>query len=127
MTDDTSPVRPPGPGRTSVLRLSGELDYDTGRELTACLDAAVAERPAVLAVDLSEVTFADSFALRVLVLAHLRLQEAGGAMVLVGQLAPSVRRLLEITATDRHFTLADSVTAAERAVAGHGPAHSGTP
>ncbi|MFB6893225.1 STAS domain-containing protein [Kitasatospora sp. NPDC056327] len=127
MTDDTSPARPPGPGRTAVLRLSGDLDYDTGQELTESLDAALADRPDVLAVDLSAVTFADSFALRLLVLAHRRLEESGGAMVLVGPLATPVRRLLEITATDGHFTIADSVAEAGAAVRGRRPARPGTP
>ncbi|MFD9687200.1 STAS domain-containing protein [Kitasatospora sp. NPDC059146] len=111
----------------AVLALSGELDYDRGAELSEQLDAAVAARPPVLAVELAEVTFADSFALRLLVLADRRMRSEGGLLLLVGPLTSAVSRLLEVTATDRHFTLApDPREAARMAAAFRRPPTTGT-
>ncbi|MEU6974189.1 STAS domain-containing protein [Kitasatospora aureofaciens] len=127
MTDDTRPASPRSSEGMSVLTLHGELDYSHGEQLSATVDAALAAAPAVLAVDLSDVTFADSFALRVLVLAHQRMRTAGGSLILVGPLTIAVQRLLEATATDKHFTIAQDMAAAE-AVAdvllGHGTGRS---
>ncbi|MFJ9523622.1 STAS domain-containing protein [Kitasatospora sp. NPDC101801] len=117
MTDDENP----GPNRlatgTSVLTLSGELDYDRGDEVSAQVDSAFAARPPVLVVDLSRVTFADSFALRLLIIAHRRMRTGGGLLVLAGPLTEAVSRLLEATATDRYFTLAPDLPEAERMAA----------
>ncbi|WP_180290358.1 STAS domain-containing protein [Streptomyces sp. TLI_171] len=108
MTDHTSGPLGGPPGAT-VLRLRGELDLDTGRELAEAVDAAVALGSDVLVLDVSGVTFADSSTLRALVLAQQRMEEAAGVLLLAGPLTPAVRRLLEITATDEYFTVADSL------------------
>ncbi|MFE9427389.1 STAS domain-containing protein [Kitasatospora sp. NPDC006697] len=125
MTDDNSLAPPPPGERVSVLALSGELDYDTGRGLTDSLQEAIAGGSAVLAVDLSRVSFADSFALRALVLAQRGIEDAGGRMVLVGPLAPAVLRLFEITSTDGFFTVVGSVEEAERAASAARPSGAG--
>ncbi|MEU5384816.1 STAS domain-containing protein [Kitasatospora cineracea] len=117
MTDDSGAAPDPFPAEVAVLVLSGELDYDRGAELSERMDAALAARPPVLAVDLSAVSFADSFALRVLVLANRRMRAEGGLFMLVGPLNVAVARLLEATATDRYFSLAPDLTAAARTAA----------
>ncbi|QKW17960.1 STAS domain-containing protein [Kitasatospora sp. NA04385] len=104
MTDHT-----PGPPGTTVLHLRGDLDHDSERELAATVDAAVARSTGALVLDVSGVTFADSSTLRTLVLAQQRMEAADGALVLLGPLGPALRRLLEITATDGYFTVADSL------------------
>ncbi|WP_157850108.1 MULTISPECIES: STAS domain-containing protein [Kitasatospora] len=112
MTDHT-----PGTPEPTVLHLRGDLDHDNEREVAAEVEAAAARSAGLLVLDVSAVTFADSSALRTLVLAQQRAEEAGGALVLLGPLGPALRRLLEITATDGYFTVADTLPQA-RAAAG---------
>ncbi|GLW71008.1 hypothetical protein Kpho02_33070 [Kitasatospora phosalacinea] len=112
MTDHTA--EPPG---ATVLHLRGDLDHDNERELEAAVDDALARSTGVLVLDVSAVTFADSSTLRTLVLAQQRTEAADGALVLLGPLAPAFRRLLEITATDGYFTVADSLPQALAAAA----------
>ncbi|WP_158585338.1 STAS domain-containing protein [Kitasatospora sp. SolWspMP-SS2h] len=112
MTDHT-----PGPPEPTVLHLSGDLDHDSERELAEAVDAAVTRSTGALVLDVSAVTFADSSALRTLVLTQQRTEAAGGVLVLLGPLAPVVRRLLEITSTDGYFTVAESLPQAREAAA----------
>lgn len=104
MTDHT-----PGPPGPAVLHLRGDLDHDNERALAAEVDAAVARSTGLLVLDVSAVTFADSSTLRTLVLAQQRMEAADGALVLLGPLGPALARLLEITATDGYFTVADTL------------------
>ncbi|GAA4877650.1 STAS domain-containing protein [Kitasatospora terrestris] len=113
---DTSEA-PGGPPGTTVLRLRGELDFTGERELAEAVDSALAGGAEALVLDLSAVTFADSSTLRTLVLAQQRMEDAAGALVLLGPLAPAVLRLLEVTATDDYFTVADSLHGARTAAA----------
>lgn len=106
-----------GPPGTTVLPLRGDLDHDNQRELAAEVDAALARATGALVLDVSAVTFADSSALRTLVLAQQRMEAADGALVLLGPLGPALRRLLEITATDGYFTVADTLPLALAAAA----------
>ncbi|RPE36697.1 anti-anti-sigma factor [Kitasatospora cineracea] len=112
MTDHT-----PGPPEATVLRLSGDLDHDSERRLAEAVDAAAARSTGLLVLDVAAVTFADSSVLRTLVLAQQRMEAEAGALVLLGPLAPALRRLLEITATDGYFTVADSLPLARAAAA----------
>ncbi|MFF4342962.1 STAS domain-containing protein [Kitasatospora sp. NPDC001540] len=112
MTDHTAE-----PPEATVLQLRGDLDHDNERELAAAVDGALARSTGVLVLDVSAVTFADSSTLRTLVLAQQRTEAADGALVLLGPLGPAVRRLLEITATDGYFTVADSLPQALAAAA----------
>ncbi|MFD7736223.1 STAS domain-containing protein [Kitasatospora phosalacinea] len=107
MTDHTA-----GPPGATVLHLRGDLDHDNERELAATVDEALARSSGTLVLDVSAVTFADSSTLRTLVLAQQRMEAADGALVLLGPLGPAFRRLLEITATDGYFTVADSLPSA---------------
>ncbi|MFJ2026869.1 STAS domain-containing protein [Streptomyces sp. V2I9] len=112
MKDDrqSQPTEVP-PGMT-VLRLRGDLDFEDAKSLSEAVRGALAENPRVLAVDVSSVTFADSSMLRTLVETQQHMDDRSGAMVLVGPIAPPLRRLLEITATDEHFTIVDDLSRA---------------
>jgi anti-anti-sigma factor len=83
-----------GPARdtdTHVILLSGELDIAALPDLTRMLtEATDVERPTVVVVDLSQVTFMDCAALRPLLDAHDRLD---GRFRLHNP-SPPVRRLL---------------------------------
>ena len=85
------------------ITASGEIDAHTAPALATAIDAAGPE----VALDLSGVEFVDSSGLRVLIDAHQRLSEGGGALRLVTPSEP-VRRLLEISGVDGYLTIADS-------------------
>jgi anti-sigma B factor antagonist len=74
------------------LAASGEIDAHTAPTLASAIDAAGPD----VELDLAGVEFVDSSGLRVLIDAHQRLAEAGGALRITA-LSDPVRRLLEIS------------------------------
>lgn len=93
-----------------VVVLAGELDLYNAEEVRSALLEAVAEGPALLVVDLGEVTFVDSTALGVLVDIHRRM----GGREKFHLAAPGLetRRALEVSGLDRHFSVHDTVAEA---------------
>lgn len=77
-----------------LVRLRGELDAFTAPSLRDDLHREVAARPAVLALDLSDLGFLGVAGLNVLLETQQLADEAGTAMLLVGSPAPLVERLL---------------------------------
>jgi anti-anti-sigma factor len=106
-----------------LVGLDGEADV-TSAALKQVLDEEVAAGPALLVVDLSRLTFLDSWALHVILVAGQRLRGAGGGLALA---APTgvVRRILDISGADTLVPVAGSVAeAAGRAAAARpGPEH----
>ena len=92
-----------------LITVSGELDYHTGSQLRAYLDAAPCKSGLVL--DLSGITYCDSTGVSVLVHAYRRTETAGTMLALAGA-APEVFRLLSLTGLDRFFRSYDSVDTA---------------
>lgn len=87
---------PPWPGgRCAVIVLSGDADV-TGKAVEDVLAAEAAKDPALLLVDLSAVSFMDSWSLHVVLRAMRGRQTAGAAAGLVCPSGP-VRRVLELT------------------------------
>ena len=84
----------------------------TARHLKDVLDAEVAAGPKLLIVDLSRLTFMDSWA-RHVSLAGQGLRAAGGAPALAGPTG-EVRRILELTGADTLVTVHASVQDASR-------------
>jgi anti-anti-sigma factor len=80
-----------------VVQVEGDLDMATSSRLTEALERADAGDRII--VDLSECTFLDSSAVRVLVAGARTAQTAGGDMALVAR-DPGIRRVLEIAAID---------------------------
>jgi anti-anti-sigma factor len=84
-----------------VVHVRGELDLASAPALSAVLsDAAVPSAVPVL-LDLAEVTFIDSSALRALVLAGRELSEAGRTLQ-IGPRSEMVTRVLSMTSLDQH-------------------------
>jgi len=77
-----------------VVRLRGALDAFSAPSLRDDLRREVAARPAVVALDLSDLQFLGVAGLSVLVEMQQLADEAGTAMLLVGSPAPLVQRLL---------------------------------
>lgn len=105
-----------GPRRAvEVVRARGALDWHTSEEFADALAAAVDTAAGRVVVDMSAVTFADSVALKALVVAQRALGAHGAELVIAGPLVPSVRRLFEVTGTTDHFAFAPTVESATRA------------
>jgi anti-sigma B factor antagonist len=86
----------PAPPGVVVLALSGEFDLAVVPVARERLEQARAQRPRAIVLVMSEVTFADSSALREL----LRLDAAMGAdeaLLVLAELSPAVERLLDVT------------------------------
>ncbi|MEW1635303.1 STAS domain-containing protein [Streptomyces sp. NPDC093801] len=100
-------VTAPSPGR-AVVAVSGELDVDTGPQLTEATDALTL--PGLdLTLDLSAVTFMDSCGLNTL----LRLRRracAEGAMLRLCGAPQQALRVLDLTGTTGLFVLLPSQT-----------------
>jgi anti-sigma B factor antagonist len=88
----------------SLLLLRGELDLASAAGLRSRVEAAAASG---LIIDLREVTFIDSSALRELLNAREELARHGSRLVLSGVPA-SVRRLLDMTGTADLFETAET-------------------
>ena len=89
-----------------LLRLSGDVDIAVKEDLRAQLDAAAAESDMV-DIDLSEVNYADSTALGLIIALRNKLRERGGKVRLV---APSKRmcKLLEYAGLNQAFEILSS-------------------
>lgn len=92
-----------------MVTVAGDLDMATTPELETALAAATSS--ARLVVDLSECTFLDSAAVRLLVSSQRGVQAAGGELVLVAD-DPGILRVLEITAVDELLPVHTTIEAA---------------
>jgi anti-anti-sigma factor len=117
---DARGIRPPAvhavepggaPAGVALLTLRGEFDLAAAPMLRDRLAEARTAAARAVVLDMTEVTFVDSSALRELLRADAALSAAGVPLVLVG-LRPPVDRLLELTRTTGMFTVAATVEAA---------------
>lgn len=97
-------------GDACVVRLGGELDLYNAPHVRKALNAACADSPGRVVVDLSEVEFIDSTALGVLIEARRWLDNSRAFLLAAPGL--ETRRALEISGLDRHFTVHQSVSEA---------------
>ena len=102
----------PAPSGVVVLALSGEFDLASIPSAREHFEQVRARRPRGVVLDLSEVTFADSSALRELLRHDAGLREDGARLVLAAPSA-AVERLLELT---RARELLDVAPTVERAL-----------
>ena len=84
-----------------VVHVRGELDLATAPGLAAVLADAVGQSTLPVVLDLAEVTFIDSSALRTLVLAGRELNDAGRKLQ-IGARSERVAKVLEITQLDQY-------------------------
>ena len=90
--------------------LSGEADITTAAELTGALDAQLASGTPHLTVDLSGLQFADSAAIRALVLTDRTLKDRGGGLELLHP-QPVVARALSLLGVDQVIEVRDGTGA----------------
>jgi len=87
-----------------VVEVRGELDVATAPSMQDVLDQLMAEGARRIVLDLAEAPFVDSTGLGALLTAHLRMLAHRGELLLRNP-RPAARRLLELTALDRVFTV----------------------
>jgi anti-sigma B factor antagonist len=95
----------------AIVAVAGEIDLFTAPEFKQRIDAAIDRDARVLVVDLTETTFVDSSSLGVLIGAHRRLADRGGAMA-VACANEALVKTFRITGLDGLLRLAPSVEAA---------------
>ncbi|MFL5844418.1 MAG: STAS domain-containing protein [Solirubrobacteraceae bacterium] len=93
------------PALPRTIRLFGELDIRSARELQATLSEAVGDRTRELAIDLRKVTFIDSTALGALVRASEQLRNQGRMLTLALMPGGAVEGLLDVSGLYDRFTL----------------------
>lgn len=81
------------------IALRGELDLATVSDFEGHLTSFESDGVSAIVLDLRELTFIDSVALRSLVRARERAQRSGQQLILVGA-RPTARRLFELTSTE---------------------------
>ena len=92
----------------TVLSVGGDLDVVGAPDLRQAVVTAVADGSRLLALDLSDLDFVDSFGIGAVVGALKRLRQRGGDLALVCP-SPRIRRVFEICDLDRILALHDSI------------------
>jgi anti-sigma B factor antagonist len=90
-------------GATLVLRIGGELDFDSRDSIEPAVMAAIASTGSVI-IDLGELTFCDSHGVAMFLAAYEKAR-AEGTTLAVRHVLPSVRRVFEITNLDSRIDL----------------------
>ena len=80
---------------TYVLTLDGSIDGQTASLLQHKLDQLVAERPALITLDMAKVTYVSSAGLRVILKTQRALNDIKGKLVFM-HLQPQVRKVFDI-------------------------------
>jgi anti-sigma B factor antagonist len=100
-------------GTTRVVTVAGEMDLSTVVQVGNLIDRAMAARPEILVLDLSEIEFCDSSGIHLVVKAHHRAAAARIHFRVIPPTGPA-RRVFEICAIDElvTFVSVDDTTAA---------------
>jgi anti-sigma B factor antagonist len=91
----------------SIFELSGELDFHTSPKFRDLLQEVIAKQVHFIVVNLKKVDYIDSSGLATFVEALQKIKRSNGKLVLA-ELAPAVRSVLEIAKLDSVFTLVGS-------------------
>ncbi len=94
-----------------VFVMEGRIDTQGAVEMDQAMQAAVAAGKSRMAIDMTEVTYISSAALRTLADVLTKNKKAGGDLKLIG-LNPKILRVFRIIGFDKYFSIFDSVDAA---------------
>jgi len=97
--------------RPNVLPLEGEIDLHVSPEVAESLRTIIANRPNVVVVDLTKVTYLDSSGLAVLIEGLQKVQEYGGKFGLAN-VQENVHHIFEIARLDQVFQIYPDVDSA---------------
>ena len=92
---------------TVRLSLAGEFDLSNASQVEEALEEVERERPALLILDLRELTFMDSTGLRVMVSADARARDDSRRLAVVQGPEP-VHRVFRITGLDDHLEMVET-------------------
>ncbi|MEV5698128.1 STAS domain-containing protein [Streptomyces anthocyanicus] len=98
-----------------IVRVAGDYDAEGAETLAHALALPAETGTSGTVVDLAKVTFADSSFLHTLLAAQYRHQTSGIPLVLA-EVPPLLRRLLDLTDVARAFTVAQTVPTATETV-----------
>jgi anti-sigma B factor antagonist len=94
-------------GQSTVIELDGELDLGSSSQLEQALEHAGRDRPALVVVDLTRLSFTDMAGLRVLMAAQEQYEREGGRLVLAN-VPDSVLRLMRLAQVNGFFTIVEN-------------------
>jgi len=103
ITVDTTPPH-------AIVRASGELDVFTSHQLSQTVHGEVEKGCRRILLDLTDVTFADAAALRVLDRMRAKMAEVDGSMHIVGW-SPRFLRVCQLAGLERAFGLSEPLPA----------------
>src|SRR6476619_7173647 len=95
-------------GRSSLVKIRGDLDLQVVDQVTEALSGIESERPELLVIDLSRLSFMDSTGMGVVAAAHVRAMKAGRRFAIVRPPAV-VRQAFDRTRLDEVITVADDL------------------
>jgi anti-sigma B factor antagonist len=97
-----------------LIKLEGEIDLHRSPDVRRELQAAIAEKPAKVIVDLSKVAYIDSSGLAVLLEGMQGVESYGGKLYLAA-VQGTLRPIFEISKLDEVFRIVPNIDAAEAA------------
>ena len=110
-------VEPLGNGAVRVVRLSGELDLDSSREIGDTLLDLVPDQAEGLVADLSELRYVDSAGVRLFVELSERLERNRQKLALVVPEGAAISRVLSLVKLDLLVAVHESTAEAIGAIA----------
>ncbi|MCY3019266.1 MAG: STAS domain-containing protein [Planctomycetota bacterium] len=97
--------------KVDVLRLSGELDAHTSKQVQAAINELFAAGHCQLVIDLQNLTYMSSAGAGLFIVVQSEAEEKGGQVVLVNP-APPARYVFDLLGLTAQFRIADTEQAA---------------
>lgn len=99
----------------TIVALTGEIDLHTAPRLSSAVDAALADAPVRVVLDMRGVTFCDSRGLGTLVVLA-RAAARSRAVLVLSNLGDFLKRLLAVSGIGEHFVIREAPADEEEAV-----------
>ena len=96
-------------GSSALVRMRGDLDLQVVDRVTEALNQVESEKPELLVIDLSRLSFMDSSGMGAVAAAQIRAREAGREFAIVRPPA-GVRQAFDRTGLDKVITIADDLS-----------------
>lgn len=96
-----------------IVKLKGELDVASSIQARDIFKGLIDKGKVNIIIDFSDVTFIDSSGLGIIVVAYRNVKEKGGA-IKFANVSPRIKKLFEITRTEKHFEFYSTVEDAEK-------------
>lgn len=99
----------------AIVKFKGEIDVATSIQARDVLKSLIDKGKVNIIIDFSDVTFIDSSGLGVIVVAYRSVKEKGGS-IKFANVNNRVKKLFEITRTEKHFEFYNTVEDAEKSL-----------